>query len=87
MDKAIKLAATIGDPQCADAILGTGFLTPDNLAEFASLHAEFDDSVQKLARLLLAIRMGFPGDAGATAVAMKSLQRVSEDLESAMQEV
>jgi hypothetical protein len=87
MDKAIKLAATIGDPQCADAILGTGFLTPDNLTEFTNLHAEFDDSVQKLARLLLAIRMGFPGDAGATAVAMKSLQRVSEDLESAMQEV
>lgn len=87
LDKAVKLAAAIGDPQCADAILGTGFLTPDNLAEFASLHAEFDDSVQKLARLLLAIRMGFPGDAGATAVAMKSLQRVSEDLESAMQEV
>lgn len=87
LDKAVKLAATIGDPQSADAVLGAGFLTPDNLAEFASLHETFGQSVQKLARLLLAIRMGFPGDSSATAVAMKSLQRVSDDLESAIQEV
>ncbi len=87
LEKAVKLAASIGDPQSADAVLGAGFLTPDNLAEFVTLHETFDQSVQKLARLLLAIRMGFPGDPGATAVAMKSLQRVSEDLESAIQEV
>lgn len=87
LDKAVKLAATIGDPQSADAVLGAGFLTPDNLAEFVTLHETFGQSVQKLARLLLAIRMGFPGDSSATAVAMKSLQRVSEDLESAIQEV
>lgn len=85
--KAVKLAASIGDPQSADVVLGAGFLTPDNLAEFVTLHETFDQSVQKLARLLLAIRMGFPGDPSATAVAMKSLQRVSEDLESAIQEV
>ena len=87
LEKAVKLAASIGDPQSADAVLGAGFLTPDNLAEFVTLHETFDQSVQKLARLLLAIRMGFPGDPSATAVAMKSLQRVSEDLESAIQEV
>lgn len=87
LDKAVKLAASIGDPQSADAVLGAGFLTPDNLAEFVTLHETFGESVQKLARLLLAIRMGFPGDPSATAVAMKSLQRVSEDLESAIQEV
>lgn len=87
LEKAVKLAASIGDPQSADAVLGAGFLTPDNLSEFVTLHETFDQSVQKLARLLLAIRMGFPGDASATAVAMKSLQRVSEDLESAVQEV
>ncbi|MFA6132465.1 MAG: hypothetical protein WC869_00460 [Phycisphaerae bacterium] len=87
LDKAVKLAASIGDPQSADAVLGAGFLTPDNLAEFVTLHETFGQSVQKLARLLLAIRMGFPGDSSATAVAMKSLQRVSEDLESAIQEV
>jgi len=87
LEKAVKLAATIGDPQSADAVLGAGFLTPDNLAEFVTLHETFDQSVQKLARLLLAMRMGFPGDPSATAVAMKSLQRVSEDLESAIQEV
>jgi hypothetical protein len=87
LDKAVKLAASIGDPQSADAVLGAGFLTPDNLAEFVTLHQTFDQSIQKLARLLLAIRMGFPGDPSAAAVAMKSLQRVSEDLESAIQEV
>jgi hypothetical protein len=46
-----------------------------------------EDVVGKLARLLLAIRLGFPGDEVSTAVAMKSLQRVVEYLRSATQEV
>ncbi len=84
---AAKLAAAIGRPDCADAILGTGFLNEDNLADFMQLEGTFEQTVEGLARLLLAIRMGLPGDENATAVAMKALQRVTERLQSANQEV
>lgn len=87
MDKAVKLAAAIGDPNGADSVLSAGFLNEDNLAEFVSLGDKFQETVGKLARLLLAIRMGFPGDESATVVAMKALQRVSDRLQSAVQEV
>jgi hypothetical protein len=87
MEKAVKLAAGIGDPDGVDAVLGAGFLTEDNLAEFVNLADQFEETVGKLARLLLAIRMGFPGDETATVVAMKSLARVAERLQSAGQEV
>ena len=86
-DKAVKLASAIGDPDGVDAVLGAGFLTQDNLAEFVNLSDQFNQTVSKLARLLLAIRMGFPGDETATVVAMKSLSRVAERLQSAGQEV
>jgi hypothetical protein len=84
---AVKLASAIGDPDGVDAVLGAGFLTQDNLAEFVNLSDQFNQTVSKLARLLLAIRMGFPGDETATVVAMKSLSRVAERLQSASQEV
>jgi hypothetical protein len=87
MDKAVKLAASLSDPASVDAVLGTGILTQDNLMEFVGLAEDFQDVVGKLARLLLAIRLGFPGDEVSTAVAMKSLQRVVEYLRSATQEV
>jgi hypothetical protein len=87
LEDAVKLAASIGDPNGADAILSAGFLSEDNLAEFVNLTDQFEDTVSKLARLLLAIRMGLPGDESATVVAMKSLQRVTERLQSAIQEV
>lgn len=87
MEMAAKLASMIGDPSSADAVLSAGFLTQDNLAEFVTLTDEFKTTVSKLARLLLAIRMGLPGDESATVVAMKSLQRVLDRLESAVQEV
>jgi hypothetical protein len=87
LDKAVKLAASIGDPDGVDAVLGAGFLSEDNLAEFVGLADQFSSTVSKLARLLLAIRMGFPGDETATVVAMKSLSRVAERLQSAGQEV
>lgn len=84
---AVKLAAAIGDPDGVDAILSSGFLNQDNLAQFVGQADQFEDTVAKLARVLLAIRMGFPGDESATMVAMKSLQRVAERLKSAVQEV
>ncbi len=87
LDKAVKLAAAIGDPNGADSVLSAGFLNEDNLAEFVSLGDQFQETVGKLARLLLTIRMGFPGDESATVVAMKALQRVSDRLQSAVQEV
>lgn len=87
LDKAVKLAAAIGSHEGADAVLSAGMLTEDNLSEFVSLADQFEETVGKLARLLLAVRLGFPGDENATVVAMKSLQRVSERLQSAVQEV
>jgi hypothetical protein len=87
LDKAVKLAATIGRADGADAVLATGFLNEDNLAEFVQMAGSFKDTVNNLARLLMAIRMGYPGDENATAVAMKSLQRVAERLESVQAEI
>lgn len=82
IDKAIKLASALSDPDGVDAVLGTGFLTHDNIAEFAGLADQFDGIVSKLARLLLLIRLGYPeGDEQATMVAMKALKRVAERLE------
>lgn len=83
---AVKLAASIGDPEGVDAILSAGFLNQDNLAEFTGKADQFEDTVSVLARLLLAIRMGFPGDESATVVAMKALHRVAERLKNAIQE-
>lgn len=82
LDKAIKLAAAIGSPDAVDSVLGTGFLTEDNISEFFGLSGQFEETVEKLARLLYAIRIGFPGDESATGVAMKSLQRVTDRLRS-----
>ena len=88
IEKAAKLASALSDPEGADAVLATGFLTEDNLAEFSSLSEEFQETVSKLARLLLLIRLGYPeGDESATLVAMKALQRVSESLEGLAQPV
>lgn len=84
---ALKLAASLGDPQGVDAVLGAGLLSEDNLAEFVGLAPEFEDVVGRLARLLLAIRMGFPGDENATMIAMKSLQRVADALNSVNSEI
>lgn len=85
LEQAVKLAAAVGDPQGADAVLATGFLSEDNIAEFASLADEFDEIVGKLARLLLLVRLGYPqGDEAAIVVAMKSLQRVAERLRAMM---
>jgi len=82
LDKAVKLAAAIGDPSGVDAVLGAGFLTEDNVAEFVGLADQFETVVGRLCRLLLAIRLGFPGDESATVVAMKALSRVAERLRS-----
>jgi hypothetical protein len=87
LELAVKLASVIGDEDGADAVLSTGFLNEDNVAEFVSLGGEFEAVVEKLARLLLGIRMGFPGDETATVVAMKALQRVVARLSSATQEI
>lgn len=87
LEAAVKLAAGIGDNQGVDAILGAGLLTEDNLSEFVGLAPEFSDAVTKLARLLLAIRLGLPGDENATLIAMKSLQRVADSLNSISSEV
>jgi hypothetical protein len=83
LDKAVKLAAALPTSESADAVLGTSFVNEDNMTEFAGLGDEFEDIVGKLARLLLFIRMGEPaGDEAAVMVAMKSLQRVIDSLQS-----
>ena len=84
LDKAVKLAAAMAMPGSADAVLGTGFINEDNVAEFSQMAGAFRDAVSDLARLLLAIRCGHPGDENATAVAMKSLQRVVDNLEASV---
>jgi hypothetical protein len=77
---AAKLAAAIADPASADAVLSAGFLSEDNIAQFGDMVGTLDDALSDLAKLLLAIRMGFQGDEMAASVALKSLTRVVESL-------
>lgn len=54
----IKEASVIDDEQVVDKVLSLNFLTPDNVATFVEYLPAFEDSSSKLAKLLVAIRIG-----------------------------
>lgn len=79
----IKLAAALEDSETADKILAMNFINPENVAIFASYLPMLDQSVQKLAEMLMAARMGMATlDEGALERAMNNLEQVIQGLKS-----
>lgn len=65
----VKEAAPLFDPTSVDKILSLGFLNPENVMIFASYIPEIEDTVHKLAEILLASRLGL------TAIDTSALER------------
>lgn len=84
LESAMKLASNIADPDSVDAVLSLGFLSEENLSEFLDLAPRLDEVIQKLSKLLLAIRLGMPGDEVSVSLALRALLKVKEQLEIAM---
>ena len=56
----LKAAAASGHPDTLDAILSLEFITPQNMRYFIEHLADFDETVSRLAALLIAVRLGLP---------------------------
>lgn len=56
----LKEAADIDDPLAVDKVLSLGFMTPENFTTFVEYLPEFEEAVQKLSHLLIAVRLGLP---------------------------
>jgi len=54
----VKEAAPLFDPTSVDKILSLGFLNPENVMVFAEYIPEIEDTIHKVAELLLASRLG-----------------------------
>ena len=84
----IKLASTVGDPDCVDAMLSLNFLTPENLEIFIGYKDELDQASQRLAELLWAVRVGLsPVPEGALRKGIDAIEKVITGLEHLRQEV
>ena len=56
----LKEAARLNDVNTVDKVLSLGFLTPENLSTFVEYIPDFEEVVQKLAYLLMGVRLGLP---------------------------
>lgn len=54
----LKEAAVLPDPLSVDAVLSLGFVTPENLLAYVGALPTFDEVVNHMCELLLAVRMG-----------------------------
>lgn len=82
----VKEAAVLQDSETADKILAMNFLNPENVAIFAGYLPELDATAQKLAEMLVAVRMGMNQmDEGAVERAMKNLEEVIQGLKAMQQ--
>jgi len=82
----VKEAAALEDSETADRILAMNFLNPENIAIFASYLPQMDETVQRLAEMLMAARMGMSQvDEGAIERSMKNLEEVIQGLRGLQQ--
>ena len=56
----LKEAAGLNDVNTVDKVLSLGFLTPENVATFVDFLPDMEEALQKLAYLLIAVRLGLP---------------------------
>lgn len=83
----VKEAAVLDDGDTTDKILAMNFLNPENISTFASYLPELDEASQKLAEMLLAVRLGMGQvDEGAIERAMKNLEAVISGLRALKQQ-
>ena len=75
----LKEAAVLQDVSTVDKVLSIGFINPENVQMFIEFVPDFEETVQKLAQLLVACRMGLP-DLPETAV-KNSMERLDEVLD------
>jgi hypothetical protein len=75
----LKEAAGLDDVSTVDKILSLGFLTPENVGTFIDYIPEFEESIHRLAYLLLAVRVGLPD------VPELSVKNAMERLEEVLQ--
>ena len=79
----VKVAAALDDSETADKILAINFLNPENVSIFASYLPQLDETAQKLAEMLISVRMGLkPLDEGAIERAMVNLEEVIQGLKA-----
>lgn len=77
----VKEAAVIPDGDTVDSILAMGFINPENVATFASYLPQIDETVSKLAEMLLYARLGLNQiPEGACERAIKAIEEVIEGL-------
>lgn len=79
----LKEATAIDDPIAVDKILSLGFITPENVAVFASYIPEIETVIRRLAELLVATRLGLHSvDEGAVQRALIHLDKVIAGLKT-----
>ncbi len=77
----VKEASVIDDADTADKVLAMNFINPENISTFAKYLPDLDQASQKLAELLLGVRLGVGSvDEGAVERAMKGMEVVIEGL-------
>lgn len=82
----VKEASVIDDADTADKVLAMNFINPENISTFAKYLPELDEASQKLAELLLAVRLGVGSvDEGAVERAMKGIEVVIDGLKMLQQ--
>jgi hypothetical protein len=75
----VKEAAILPDASSVDKVLSIGFINPENIQTFVEYIPEFEDTVCRLAELLVSTRLGMP-DIPESAV-KNSMERLDEVLE------
>jgi hypothetical protein len=79
----VKEAAPLEDPVAVDKILSLGFINPENVMIFVSYVPEIEETINKLAELLLAARLGLSNvDAGALEKSLIHLDKVVAGLKT-----
>lgn len=77
----IKEASVIDDADTTDKVLAMNFINPENISTFAKYLPDLDKASQKLAELLLGVRLGIGSvDEGAVERAMKGMEAVIDGL-------
>ena len=78
----VKLAAEAEEKETVDSVLALKFINKENLSEFVDSIEDFKETQNKLAKLLVATRLGIKQvDAESVKMAMENMGHVIDDLE------